>query len=148
MADTHADNHLEEAIARLQEASAQVVEGSVAPWKGLCSHEDDVTIAGAWGGYERGWRQEVERRYEWAASRFKGGHLSYELIASGGDEEWAYTFGIERGEARLAGQDEAMPLALRVTHVYRREAGAWKLVHRHADATTSTMQAVTAIAQR
>jgi ketosteroid isomerase-like protein len=25
------------------------------------------------------------------------------------------------------------PITLRVTHVYRREDGEWKIVHRHAD---------------
>ncbi len=30
----------------------------------------------------------------------------------------------------------AATIDLRVTHVYRREEGSWKLVHRHADRLT------------
>jgi ketosteroid isomerase-like protein len=45
----------------------------------------------------------------------------------------AYTVAIERSEVRVAGQDKPAPMALRVTHIFRKEDGAWKLVHRHAD---------------
>lgn len=34
---------------------------------------------------------------------------------------------------KLEGQEKAAPMALRVTHVFRREEGAWKLMLRHAD---------------
>ena len=40
---------------------------------------------------------------------------------------------IERSEARLADGDEPAPMALRVTRIFRKEAGLWKLAHRHAD---------------
>ncbi|WP_409527241.1 nuclear transport factor 2 family protein [Rhizobium sp. P28RR-XV] len=33
----------------------------------------------------------------------------------------------------MAGQDGEIPMSLRVTEVFRREEGEWKLVHRHAD---------------
>lgn len=33
----------------------------------------------------------------------------------------------------VVGQDKAAPMALRVTHIFRKEEGTWKLVHRHAD---------------
>ena len=44
----------------------------------------------------------------------------------------AYTVGFERFDA--AREDGGVePVTLRVTHVYRREDGEWKIVHRHGD---------------
>jgi ketosteroid isomerase-like protein len=51
-------------------------------------------------------------------------------METGGD--LGYTVALERGHAHLAGQPPAAPMLLRVTHVYRRVHGVWKLVHRHA----------------
>ena len=31
---------------------------------------DDVTIIGGWGGVEKGWNAQVEKRYDWASARF------------------------------------------------------------------------------
>jgi hypothetical protein len=45
----------------------------------------------------------------------------------------AYTLGYERFSLSLDG-GPVQPHTLRVTHVYRREDGEWKVVHRHADA--------------
>jgi ketosteroid isomerase-like protein len=45
----------------------------------------------------------------------------------------AYWVGFMRGEARMRGQADAIPMNLRVTEVFRREDGEWKMVHRHAD---------------
>ena len=49
----------------------------------------------------------------------------------------AYTVSLERSEVRLAGQEKPAAMALRVTHIFRKEAGAWKLLHRHADPLTA-----------
>jgi ketosteroid isomerase-like protein len=44
----------------------------------------------------------------------------------------AYTVGFERFNATR--EDGAVePVTVRVTHVYRREDGEWKIVHRHGD---------------
>jgi len=34
---------------------------------------------------------------------------------------------------RLSGQQNPTQRALRVTQIFRKEGGAWKLLHRHAD---------------
>jgi ketosteroid isomerase-like protein len=44
----------------------------------------------------------------------------------------AYTAGHERARASFDG-GPIDPIRLRVTHLYRRENGEWKIVHRHAD---------------
>jgi ketosteroid isomerase-like protein len=44
-----------------------------------------------------------------------------------------YSVSLERGHAHLAGEGAAAPMVLRVTHVYRRIDGVWRVVHRHAD---------------
>lgn len=43
----------------------------------------------------------------------------------------AYEVGIEQGEMTLAG--ERASFSHRVTNIYRREDGAWKMVHHHTD---------------
>ena len=59
--------------------------------------------------------------------------MKVEYLSSGVSGDLAYTVAIERSEVRLVGQDKPSTMPLRVTHVFRKEDGAWKLVHRHAD---------------
>jgi ketosteroid isomerase-like protein len=89
---------------------------------------------GGWGAYERGWA-EVGPRYDWAAARFKpsGASLTVEYLASGVSVDLAYTVAIERAESLVVGQDKPRLHELRVTHLFRKEDGEWKLIHRHAD---------------
>jgi ketosteroid isomerase-like protein len=51
--------------------------------------------------------------------------------------ELAYTVEIERARTRVGGGAELVPVAIRVTSVFRREDGQWKVVHRHADPITT-----------
>jgi ketosteroid isomerase-like protein len=44
----------------------------------------------------------------------------------------AYTVGYEHTSASWNGVP-LKPYCLRVTHVYRRESGEWRIAHRHAD---------------
>jgi ketosteroid isomerase-like protein len=45
--------------------------------------------------------------------------------------ELAYEVGIEFAEGTIAGKPTS--IRHRVTNIYRREAGGWKMVHRHTD---------------
>jgi ketosteroid isomerase-like protein len=95
---------------------------------------------GGWGAYEKGWEQ-VGPRLDWAAARFLEGHRSIELLSKALSGDLAYTVWIERGETRVVGSDELRPSGLRVSHIFRREEGAWKIIHRHADAIMEKIEA-------
>lgn len=127
-------------VTQLQSALERACTGDPEPVKALYSHADDVTIMGGWGAYEHGWAQ-VGPRLDWAVSRFLEGHISFHPIGIGDSESLGYTIWIEKGEARLQGSDGIRPFALRVTHLYRRENGTWKIIQRHADPMTEKIQA-------
>ena len=66
-------------------------------------------------------------------SRFTGADavdLEHLVIATSGD--LAYTVGFERSHVSIDGGPPG-DMTLRVTHIYRRIDGDWRLVHRHAD---------------
>ena len=110
--------------------------------KDICSHADDVTIVGGMGGVEKGWER-VEKRYEWASSRFSSANdseLQSEIVSLVATPDMAYAVEIERSTVRMAGSNELQQLALRVTTVFRREGGQRKVVHRHADPLMSVKQ--------
>lgn len=131
------DSSLRSFLAQFEEGINRFINGDPTPWKQNASRRDDVTIMGAWGGYEKGW-SEVGPRYDWAATRFResGARVKVEYLSSEVSGDLAYTVAIERSEVRLSDQDKPATMALRVTHVLRKEDGAWKLVHRHADPIT------------
>ena len=121
-------------LPHFEEGTNRFINGDPTLWKQNASQRDDVTIMGGWGAYEQGW-DEAGPRYDWAAARFResGAEVKVEYLASGVSGDLGYTVAIERSEALVAGQDEPAAMALRVTHLFRREDGIWKLIHRHAD---------------
>jgi len=126
---------LQKTIEQYRLAQKEFVKGKPQPFKDICSHADDVTIAGGWGGVEKGWAEQVEKRYDWASARFASGDAERqtENISVVATPDMAYAVDIERSKVRLAGSSEVRALALRVTTIFRRENGQWRLVHRHAD---------------
>jgi ketosteroid isomerase-like protein len=122
----------EAAVARLRAAMAQVANGDVSGIKALYSQTAEATSFYGWGGYEKGW-EAVSRRWDWAGRQFQGGTVSYENVTTVVTAELAYTTDIESFSVRMAGLDQPTGWSNRVTHVFRREAGGWRLLHRHAN---------------
>ena len=63
----------------------------------------------------------------------KGSEGRFEILASGAGNGFGWWTGVQHADARMAGKDEAVPMRLRTTEIFRNEGGAWKLIHRHAD---------------
>ncbi|AIE86525.1 polynucleotide phosphorylase/polyadenylase [Fimbriimonas ginsengisoli Gsoil 348] len=62
-----------------------------------------------------------------------GGSSRFEVMHMGSQGDLAYWTGIQWAKARMKGKSDSVPFNLRVTEVFRRENGDWKLIHRHAD---------------
>jgi ketosteroid isomerase-like protein len=106
--------------------------GDVAPRMALWSHQEPVTLFGA-VLTKRGWG-ELEPAFRWLASTFHGSEsFEYEVVAAGVSGDLGYVAGLEHSVAAAGGRTEPAPYTLRVTTVFRREDGAWKVVHRHGD---------------
>lgn len=136
-------NELEMVCAATQAANQAWVNGQ---WDegygGLVSGADDVTIFGPFGGpAATDWPQRGAK----AVRQFSNGSSTIKLIQHYTSGDLLVLVMLEQQSADIAGHRE-QPWSLRVTQVYRREDGAWKVVHRHADpllAPRSTEQALT-----
>jgi len=120
-----------DALSQEKSAEAAIYLGDPEPFKALWSHRDDVSLFGAFGPCKKGWHQ-VGKTTDWVASRYREGVVTaeYEVVHEGAD--LAYTVGYEIGDVVLDGAPMTRQ-RLRVTQIYRREDGEWRLVHRHGD---------------
>jgi ketosteroid isomerase-like protein len=83
---------------------------------------------------------------ERAASRYRDGEVvGFENVAKYVTSELAYIVGVERYRAKIGGEEDIAPVALRVTSIFRPEGGTWKIVHRHADSITTARPAESVI---
>jgi ketosteroid isomerase-like protein len=127
------DDFRNETLARQAEAEQAIVLGDPAPRMALWSRQDPVTLFGAGTGEcKSGWA-ELSRIFSWVASTFSDvSDFRFDVEVAGVSGDLAYAVGYERFNGSIHGRPVA-PITVRVTHVYRREDGSWKIVHRHGD---------------
>jgi len=80
-----------------------------------------------------------------AVRNFKNGRSSLKLIQHYASGDLLVLVLLEEQRADIASHADH-PWSLRVTQVYRREDGAWKLLHRHADPLTRSRSVERALA--
>lgn len=125
------DDFLASMLPPLTAADTALHDGDSGPRAEMWSRRDPVTLFGA-VFTARGW-PDVHAVFEALASQFsKCESFEYEVVAAGVSGDLAYIAGIERTTVSIGG-DPPQPYALRVTTVFRREDGDWKVVHRHGD---------------
>jgi ketosteroid isomerase-like protein len=100
------------------------------------SHSAAVTTMHPIGGRQVGW-EAVRDSFDQVGEIASDGkvELKDQRIEVAGD--MAYELGIEHGELKLAGH--SVRIEHRVTNIYRREGGGWKLVHHHADTSPAML---------
>jgi ketosteroid isomerase-like protein len=66
-----------------------------------------------------------------------GEPIRFERIVEYADGDLAYILEFERWRGKAGSSDEIVPMALRVTTIFRREDGVWKIALRQADPITT-----------
>ncbi|MBA2634241.1 MAG: nuclear transport factor 2 family protein [Chloroflexi bacterium] len=112
------------------------IRGDSEPQKQLWSRRNDITLANPLGPPAKGYERVCEVMDIAAAQVREGEGLTLETISFVETPDLAYEVTIQRGSMKLGDGDAMVPVALRVTSIFRREDDGWKLVHRHADPLT------------
>ena len=114
----------------------RMANGDAAPLADVWSHGAAVTAMHPIGGRQVGW-DAVRVSFDRVAELASDGkiELKDQLIHVTGDE--AYELGVEHGQLKLAGQP--VTIEHRVTNIYQREAGAWKMTHHHTDTSPAML---------
>ncbi len=124
------EQFLDEMLPKQRAAEQAIHNGDVAPRLALWSRNDPVTLYGA-KLTGSGWA-DLEPTFRTVASWFSNSAAyEFEVIAAGASGDLAYTVGYEHNQVKVNGEPRSY--TLRVTHVYRREDGQWRIVHRHGD---------------
>lgn len=124
------EDEVRKASMQFYVALNRMLNGDARPLSNIWSHGSTVTTMHPIGGRQVGWN-EVRESWEQVAKSASDGkvELKDQLIHVAGDA--AYEAGVEHAEFRLGGQQVASQI--RVTNIYQREAGVWKVTHHHTD---------------
>jgi ketosteroid isomerase-like protein len=129
----HSADLVEQLLRITEQAGAAFVNGDSVPYQELFAQTDEVTLTGPFGGEPgRGWTQLAPRMAR-AAATFKDGTTQLDLMHAMVEGDLACLVMVERSVAKLGGSDEVEDWVLRVTQVYRKIDGRWRVIHRHAD---------------
>jgi ketosteroid isomerase-like protein len=131
------EDEVRKASEQFYAALNRMATGDAGSLADIWSHSATVTTMHPIGGREVGW-DEVKGPWQQVAQLASGGQvkLSDQLIQVSGD--MAYEVGLEQGQLKLAG--EPVSIEQRVTNIYRRENGAWKIVHHHSDISPAMVE--------
>ena len=119
-----------EFIDRCHRALKEHTGGNPRPYLELWSDANDVSLMGGVGGHQVGIDQ-VSELLTAAAKTLNYETWDAENLVTGFGETLGFTVELERLTRHVGGEVEEM--SLRATTIYRREGGAWKVIHRHGD---------------
>jgi ketosteroid isomerase-like protein len=131
------ENEVRKASQQFYAALNRMVNGNAAAMADVWAHSDTVTAMHPIGGRDVGW-EAVRGSFEKVAQISTNGEVALkdQLIHIAGDT--AYEVGIEQGQLKLAGHHAN--IEHRVTNIYQRVAGAWKIVHHHTDTSAAMLE--------
>lgn len=130
--DTLIDAEVAALIQLSMDSNAALMRGDIDAYRALIRYTDDFTLMSPFGGTPSRGAEYTPERMERMGRFFRNGAHQQEVVQTYGSADLVVLALIERSHVEVGGLP-AQDWALRVTLVYRREGGAWRLAHRHAD---------------
>jgi uncharacterized protein (TIGR02246 family) len=132
-----ADPDFEAAVEQSHKALGAILRGDPSLYAALFADRDDVTLGNPFGPYAKG-KAAVVQTLAGAAAKYRDGAVvRVDRIARYGDGNIIGLVEVEHDRARVGGRPDLAEFSARVTSIYERIDGQWRLVHRHADPITS-----------
>jgi len=136
------ENDVRKASEKLYAALNRMGNGEKGALSDVWSHGPAVTAMHPIGGLTTGW-DAVRDSFDQVAAVSADARISLkeQVIRVHGDI--AYELGVEHGEFKMGGQP--VSLEQRVTNIYQREGGEWKLIHHHTDTSPGMLDALSRV---
>jgi uncharacterized protein (TIGR02246 family) len=132
-----ADPAFEAAVEQSHRALAAILNGDSSLYAALFADRDDVTLGNPFGPFAKG-KSAVVTTLAGAAAKYRDGSVvGVDRIARYGDGNVIGLVEVEHDRAKVGGRADLADFSARVTSIYERIDGQWRLVHRHADPITS-----------
>lgn len=109
------------------------VTGDAGPLAAISAERDPATFYPPNGGQVRGASEVLATNLRGAEQFRPGSETSFEILHHDASGDLGYLVGIQHATVQIQGRDEPVPMRLRLTEIFRREDGSWRLIHRHAD---------------
>lgn len=114
-----------------QKVAAAYVNGDATLLDKIATENDPATFYSPNGGHVSG-AKAVRAEFDKGAKHFSPGSTSkLDILHSDSSGSLGYWTGIQ--DALVHTGEKKIPMKLRITELFRRERGDWKLIHRHAD---------------
>ena len=134
-ASAAAENEIRSATLLFYAAFNSALNGDLDPLSAVWSHRADVSNLTVVGGRATGWN-EVHEDFQNLVRQYPGGQIAPQDILVVADGDMGYSVVTESGQLRSA-DGPMVKFEQRATNIFRREDGKWKLVHHHADSSST-----------
>ena len=122
-------------LKQRESASNAYIRGDAGPLAEMLTRSDPASFMPPSGAVVSGASDARDAQVEGAKAFGPRSTGRFVILGSGDSGDLAYWTGLQVASADLDGSQQPQQMVLRVTEIFRREDGAWRLVHRHADQT-------------
>lgn len=120
-------------MKKREAASSAYISGDGGPLEKISTHTSPATIFGPTGDCVQGAEKVIAANTSGSKHFKPGSENKFEIMHSAESGELAYWTGVQHSVVQMEGKSKPVQFNLRVTEIFRKENGEWKLIHRHAD---------------